>query len=437
MSLQAPGPEAKTTEALTLVEHHERGFVLSEMHARPFTEMAIPQHIQHYAFMADGVARTQSRQALRAFCARRGLPEPATGAKYHRIDLGGMVLRWEGHSEFTTLTFESPGTVTDQPFAPVPGDIDAVLRQLGQPGPLLVTVALEVFEGAGPDDIATLFPPGEVAMAKNIASSAIFASDFQPDGEGRVRIAIAADGLSPAGAGALVQRILEVETYRTLALLGLPQAQTLAPIISAIEQDLPGQFDQIRHSAKLDTNRTILDRLTELSAQLEHAASASSFRFGATRAYGDLIWRRLEVIGEVPVAGHTDWSGFFARRLEPALRTCHAIEQRGEEASRRLSRAAQLLCTRVEIELETQNSALLTSMDRRAQLQLRLQQTVEGLSVAAISYYVSSLAEHIFEGLKAYGLPINPTIATALAIPVVLLVVGALVWRIRSSHHDG
>lgn len=436
MSPQAPGSDPKTPEALMLDEHHQRDFVLSEMHARPFTEMATPQHIRHYAFMADGVSRTSSRRSLRAFCVNRGLPQPPSGAKYHRVDLGGMVLRWEGHSEFTTMTFESPGLATDQPFAWVPSDIDAVLNQLGQPGPLLVMVTLEVFEGADPDGLAALFPPGEVAMAKNIACSAIFASDFQPDADGRVRIAIAADGLSLAGTGALVQRILEVETYRTLVLLGLPQAQVLAPIISAIEQDLPGQFDQIRHSALLETNRTILDRLTELSAQLEHAASASSFRFGATRAYGDLIWRRLNVIGEVPVAGYTDWSGFFARRLEPAIGTCRAVEQRAEELSRRLSRAAQLLRTRVDIELETQNSALLSSMDRRAQLQLRLQQTVEGLSVAAISYYVSSLAEHIFEGLKAYGLPLNPIIATAMATPVVLLVVGALVWRLRSSHHD-
>ncbi len=436
MNHQTPGSETITSTALTLVEHPSRSFVLGEMHARPFTDMALPQHIRHFAFMADGAARTRSRQALRAFCMGHGLPQPPSGAKYHRIDLGAMVLRWEGHSEFTTLTFESRGTATDQPFAQASGDIDAVMGELGQPGPLLVKVALELFESAAPDALAALFPPGEVAMARNTTSSAIFASDFQPDHAGFVRIAIAADGLSPAAAGALVQRILEIETYRTLALLGLPQAQTLAPVISAIEHDLPVIFDQIRHNATLDANRTILDRLTALSAQLEHGASASSFRFGATRAYGDLIWRRLKVIGEVTVSGHTSWSGFFARRLEPAIRTCRAIEQRGEELSRRLSGAAQLLRTRVEIELETQNSALLASMNHRAQLQLRLQQTVEGLSVAAISYYVSSLAEHLFEGLKAYGLPINPIIATALSIPVVLLVVSALVWRIRSSHHD-
>ncbi len=42
--------------------------------------------------------------------------------------------------------------------------------------------------------------------------------------------------------------------------------------------------------------------------------------------------------------------------------------------------------------LEAQNQTLLASMDRRARLQLRLQQTVEGLSVAAICYYVVGLA---------------------------------------------
>ncbi len=423
-------------EPFALQDHPQRGFVLGEMHARPFTAMAVPQHVRHFAFMTDADGRARSRRALRALCASRGLAEPATGAKFHRIELDGMVLRWEGHSEFTTLTFEQTGTAAHQPFKAPIADVQAMIEHLGQPGPLLVMVALELFAGADSADLAALFPPGEVAIARNNVASALFASDFRPDSDGVVCIAVATNNLPPDGAGALVQRLLEIETYRTLALLGLPQAHALAPVISAIEGYLPGLFDQIRQSATLESNRAILDRLTELSAQLEHGASASSFRFGATRAYGDLIWRRLKVLGETPVAGFTDWGGFFARRLEPAIRTCRAVEQRGDDLSRRLNRAAQLLRTRVEIELETQNSNLLTSMDRRAQLQLRLQQTVEGLSVAAISYYVSSLAEHVFEGLKDYGLPVDPVIATALAIPVVLVIVGTFVWRIRSAHHD-
>ncbi|MBV1706754.1 MAG: DUF3422 family protein [Hyphomicrobiales bacterium] len=419
-------------EPLALQDHPQRGFVLGEMHARPFTAMAAPQQVRHIAFMTDADGRARSRRALRAMCAERHLAEPAMGAKYHRIELDGMVLRWEGHSEFTTFTFERPGARQNFTFA----DVEAIIARLGQPGPLLVMVALDLVTSMDAAALAGLFPPDEVAMARNGDASALFASDFRPDDQGQVRIAVATDRLAPEAAGALVQRLLEIETYRTLALLGLPQAQALAPVISSIEQDLPGLFDQIRQSATLESNRAILDRLTELSAQLEHGASASSFRFGATRAYGDLIWRRLKVLGETPVAGFTDWGGFFARRLEPAIRTCRAVEQRGDDLSRRLNRAAQLLRTRVEIELETQNSNLLTSMDRRAQLQLRLQQTVEGLSVAAISYYVSSLAEHVFEGLKDYGLPVDPVIATALAIPVVLVIVGTFVWRIRSAHHD-
>src|SRR5215470_5227365 len=93
--------------------------------------------------------------------------------------------------------------------------------------------------------------------------------------------------------------------------------------------------------------------------------------------------------------------------------------------------ASGLLSTRVEIAREKQNQALLASMDRRAKLQLRLQQTVEGLSVAAITYYVVGLVGYVAKGLKASGMPVDPEIAMAAAIPIVVIILMVVLRRVR------
>jgi uncharacterized membrane-anchored protein len=191
---------------------------------------------------------------------------------------------------------------------------------------------------------------------------------------------------------------------------------------------------EMRQSEGVETNHRLLDRLMALAAELEAGAAASLYRFGATRAYDDLVRLRLEAIGETPVRGFASWSEFLSRRLNPAMRTCASMEARQATLSEKLARAAQLLRTRVDIDLERQNHGLLTAMNERVRAQLRLQQTVEGLSVAAISYYVAALAHLIFEGLHAGGVPVNPTLATAALVPVVVIAIAILVRRIRRRH---
>lgn len=414
-------------------KHPLRDFALAEMLARPFTQMPSPRRIIHFAFMPEGEARAHDRRALRALCEARGLPGPASGARYHRVDFGEFVLRWEGHSEFTTYSFKMHGGGS-APFDPPAREYLGLMRMLPPPGPLLVMADVHLLPADQEKAAFAIFGEHEIACADAEAGGATLLTDFRESPDGFVRIAILNRGLSPIQAGALVQRVLEIETYRTLTLLGLPQAQSLAPLIRKIEQQLPEMMEQMRESRSIEANRALLDRLTALAAELETAASASTFRFGATRAYGELIRFRLEAAGEAPVAGRTSWTAFLGRRLQPAIRTCAATQAREDDIAGRLGRAAQLLRTRVDIDLETQNGEVLRAMNERARLQLRLQQTVEGLSVAAITYYVASLAHHVFEGLHEAGWQVNAAIATAAAVPAILLLVGFVVWRVRRRH---
>lgn len=75
-------------------------------------------------------------------------------------------------------------------------------------------------------------------------------------------------------------------------------------------------------------------------------------------------------------------------------------------------------------------------MDKRAHLQLRLQQTVEGLSVAAISYYVIGLVGYLAKVIHAIGLDISSDTLTGASVPFVIVGVWLTVRRIRSRHSD-
>src|SRR4029078_2435508 len=175
---------------------------------------------------------------------------------------------------------------------------------------------------------------------------------------------------------------------------------------------------EMRGTDKLIDNNRLLDELTALASELEVGAAASLFRFRASRAYNEIVQLRLQTIGERKVSGLPTWTSFLARRMAPAMRTCVTTEARQENLAFKLSRAANLLRTRVDVELEQQNQELLKSMNARTRMQLRLETTVEGLSVAGNTYYVVSLFGYVAKALHESGtVAIEPGYLTAGFIP--------------------
>jgi uncharacterized membrane-anchored protein len=415
-----------------LTAHASRAAVLDEVHARPFTAIETPRRILHFAFETGGNAAQADRAALTDLCVRRALNPPKTGAKQHRVMIGDSTLRWEQHSEFTTYTWELPSSA-DTPFQPPATSLAAPMASIPQPGPLIVALDLHLMTDRK-IALEELFDRASLAVAENSDGRALFATDFGADPAGFLRILVLDRGLGPERAGALVQRIVELETYRTLALLGLPEAQRLSPSINRIDQRLAQVTDEMRRTEQLIDNHRLLDELTALAAELEAGAAASLFRFGASRAYNEIVQLRLQTIGERRVENLPTWSSFLARRMAPAMRTCATTEERQATLSQKLARAANLLRTRVDVELERQNRDLLQSMNERTRLQLRLQTTVEGLSVAAVSYYVVGLFGYLLKGVHEQGVPVDIPLATALFVPVAVLAIWFVVRRMRHRH---
>jgi uncharacterized membrane-anchored protein len=431
--LQSPLPDlaATTGAVMGFPAHLDRSGAIGEVHARPHPLIEPPRLLVQLSFMTD--AGSGADQAVLADVSRRqGVAAPDGKARHHALKWGRGTLRWERHTEFSTWLWEGPpADEWSRGFEELPFG-----NGFSQPGTVISGIHLEIRKWTTESErLVGGFDQESLcnSLVENGQAAAI--TDFRQDGDGLTRILVLDKGLSAARTGALAQRLLDIETYRTLCMLGLPVAQTLSARLRRIEDRLAELTGRMRAVEQRDS-QALLAELTELAAELEADAAASLYRFGASRAYYGIVEERLAALAEEAAPGHESWAGFLKRRVAPAMRTCRSVEERQASLSEKLTRATTLLRTWVDVEVEKQNRNLLASMNNRARLQLRLQQTVEGLSVAAVSYYVVGLIGYLAKGSTLFGVAPQPEVTTAVSVPFVLLGVWWLVRRIRRSHRD-
>ncbi|RUM99108.1 DUF3422 family protein [Pseudaminobacter arsenicus] len=408
--------------------HEGRPEAIGEVHARPRPPIEAPRVLIQLAFMTEG-GSSVDHAVLAELSRRLGIAAPERQARHHALKWGQGALRWERHTEFSTYLWEGPleqGPV-DSPFG----------NGFSPPGTVISGIRLEIRKWTPENEkLIAAFDPASLSYSLVENGKAGIATDFHQDGDGLTRILVLDRGMSPSRIGALSQRLIDIENYRTLAMLGLPMAQSLSARVRRIEDRLAEITREMKVPETRDSEALLAD-LTELAAELEADAAASLYRFGASRAYNGIVEERLHALAEEAVPGYETWLGFLQRRVAPAMRTCRSVEERQANLSRKLTRATQLLRTWVDVEVERQNRDLLASMNNRARLQLRLQQTVEGLSVAAISYYVVGLVGYLAKATSLFGTVVKPELVTAAAVPVAILLVWWTVRRIRHSHDDG
>ncbi len=409
-------------------DHPLRAELVNEVHARPFAEVTAPVRVCHLALHSGEAGREADRAHLEALCRQFSLPPPAPGENHMMADFGSFRLKWERHSEFSSYSIFCDGASPDGPFSSsateaLPADWLAAL-----PGQLMVAIRAEIeaADGVQRDQaaLAALFESGSFAGSLVAGEAAAVWMDFALNSDGYGRLLIQDRGLRPRQAGRLLQRLLEIETYRVMALLALPLARRGSAILAGANEQMLDITGRMATLGDLDAERALLDDLSEVSMDVERIAAQTGYRFGAAKAYHALVGRRIAELRETRMEGLQTIGEFMERRLAPAMQTCESVGERIDRISRRLARAGQLLRTRVDINLEAQNRDLLRSMDRRAKLQLRLQQTVEGLSVAAITYYLVSLVGYLAKATADLGLSVPYDLVTGLSIPFV----AALVW---------
>ncbi|MBO9408567.1 DUF3422 domain-containing protein [Shimia sp. R9_1] len=412
----------------------------NELHARPFPTLDVPCRAVFVAWRIApdhlGTGGEAARAHLIDLLDRFGVAHPNPEATHFTCQIGRDTLKWEQHAEFVTYTVFLP-QLSARAFDPVDFDVFPTDWLAAAPGQRVTSAMIRVAPMSDEAEINTQidswFLQEAVAMNYVLDGSCVVATDFRIAANGHQCMAVfVAPDTGARRVGRVVQRLCEIETYKCMSMLGYFRVKAISGELGALEADAGRLMGRLR-SEEGDAAAT-LQSLLGLSGDLERLIADTSFRFGATGAYETIVFQRIDVLREERFQGRQTFREFMTRRYDPAMRTVKHSQSRLQSLAERVGRAAQLLRTKVEVARSAENQALLASMDRRADLALRLQETVEGLSVVAISYYAVSLAGYVVYPL-AGPLGLSKGMMTAMLTPVVVALVWWMVRRIKARMH--
>lgn len=419
-----------------IADHPLRYALANELHARPFPSISAPSQAAYLAMKpATGVAgrdRGAERAHLVNLLDRFGAQHPQPDATHFSGQIGRHTLKWESHTEFVTYTIFVDGA-EDHPFA---GESFAVFPDdwlASAPGSRVTSALVRVEQAADDSGIVEKadkwFVPESLAISRVLDNALVVAADFRIDSAGHMRFAVfTRPEIGARRIGRVLQRLCEIETYKSMAMLGLTRAREMSDELTTIDAKLSGLLSDMASTSAEPAD--VLAQLLAVSGQVENMGAQTAYRFAASNAYEKIVNQRVEVLREERFEGRQTFSEFMMRRFDPAMRTVKATERRLQVMSDRALRAGELLRTKVDVERSAQNQTLLTSMDERAARQLRLQKTVEGLSIVAISYYGVNLALYLLGPLEQiYG--VSKTFLAAGVTPIILI----CVWSILRQIH--
>jgi len=425
------------TTLFPIPENHPQRFILhNEVHARASFIQRLPVRASHLALLLTNDEKMQERNHLITLCERFGVASPEKDVDHFSATFNSFQVRWEQHGEFSTYSFYIYDSKQD-PFADlalkkVPVDwMSQLTGQVIVAAHATIVSATDINYTNDTDIIglSQYFANNPVIGSKVSGDAASVFTDFRIHVDGFSRFLIINHDLRTEQAGRLLQRLFDIEVYRVMALLAFPIARKLYPELKKADRQLYTITNAMTQPDHNDAN--LLDELTILAAEVENHISTNHLRFAAASAYYQLVGNRVSDLREVRIQGLQTFGEFIKRRLEPAINTCESTSRRFTLLSERVSNASQLLRTKVDIIIERQNQALLTSMALRAKMQLRMQQMVEGISMVAITYYAASLIGKIAEALHAIGLSINVELVEGISIPIILVIIVISIKRIH------
>jgi uncharacterized membrane-anchored protein len=423
------------------VDDPDRAALHNEVHARPSASIRLPAFIVLVGVFNEGISREQECEHLQKLQPNLSLQDMQ--GNFVRLRMADYTLKWERHTEFTRYSLVQPlpleaGLDSQDPelmphlilpqawLASIPGRTFSAIK--------LVMLPSDLSDPQAALDKAKHWFGGVPLIASRMGNPAhsLVATDFKLRDNGFERmLVLAPEGTSKSRAGRVSQRLLELETYRLMALRGLPVAKAVSAQLGGAEKELASIIEALEQ--KNSDDQALLTRLIGLAANVERMTAENAYRFSATAAYDKLVRERIAELRESPISGTQTIGEFMKRRLSPAMATVAATAQRMAALSERISRASALLRTRVDIATEEQNRVLLEKLTQGQELQLRLQSTVEGLSIAAICYYVISLLLYAGKAVKAAGFNIHPELVAGAFIPLVLWLVWSASKRIQDK----
>jgi len=417
--------------------HPLRDVLYAELHSRPFQVLPSPARISYLAVI---VGPDQKQAEFEHFCSLynhfNGTP-PEHDSVCFEVDFGHFRIRRDKHLEFISYMIihtevdAELGLFDQNALAYLPLDWLSSM-----PGKTIAAfhVAVEDARTIPEPDLAIVkshFEGMRLVGSRPQNGDAQVWTTFQLHSDGCGRFLIYNKRMSDSQLGRMVQRVVEIEAYRLMALLALPIARIYNAELVVMDEELAQTTASLADATEPLDEQALLSELIDMAAWVEATRSKTSFRFSATRAYHELVLKRLNELKEDEVSGHLTITEFMTRRLTPAVRTCNAAGEHLESLSTRIDRVSDMMRTQVEMSIQSQNQQLLTSMDRRSKIQLAMQHTVEGLSVAAISYYSVGLLKFLIEAVYDKGVHFDKSLVIGLSVP---LVVGAVWLATRKIH---
>ena len=412
---------------MAMTEHPLRRELVHEMHLRRFAPVEAPARIVQMVCLVE----ESQREAEESHLASPPIDPQSSDCENRYAVLkfaSGVTFLWERHTEATTITLIANGR--ENPTMDTLADWLAAW-----PAPVLraTKVVVEPSEAQAEAQLPQMGFMREDLVSCHVCSNVRVWSDFRIREDGHGRLLIAAPDREPDDLGRIVQRLQELGNYRNLALVGLPKVQRLMPQLNALEEELAAHAQALAEDTEREDEALLAD-LSRLSAQLARVRAENSYRMSASQAYAQIAADRLQALDVQPIDGFQSLTDFTERRLVPATRTIETFVGRVRRLSERSGDAIALLNTRIDTRIKAQNLELLRSMESTFNLQLRLQNLVEILSVIAASYYAVALIAYMAKGAKAFGEGNMIDVGIGLATPIVILTIFLFVSRIRHRY---
>lgn len=419
--------------------HDLRQALNEELHSHPYEPLTPPERIVLLAMLVTPEERDQEEAHLQALVALQPDVRIETAPNRIRYDFGTFRLKIERHFEFTRYKFV--WKADDSVTAPLMGTLDTRLPDgwlKHLPGKLLnaLNIALLEYPANATDQSLieqhqALFDFARLSASHVGRSGGVVMTDFRIKDDGMIPMLVFTKARLPAQNGRLLLRLIEIDTYRSLAMLSLPAARSILSDLPALEGELATLTETVAEEDS-EQDESLLERLTSIAARVERMTAANSRHLSASAAYFDLVSQRLRELREEAIPQVTSLGGILERRLEPARTTCESAATRLDQLSQRVANASQLLRTRIEVRREVQNQALLISMNERFQSQLRLQEAAELLSFVIVPYYGVNLLTYLIEeaGELAH-FSVDPLTIKALGVPVII---GMMLIVLRRMH---
>ncbi|UVW33759.1 DUF3422 domain-containing protein [SAR92 clade bacterium H455] len=413
--------------------HPQKNALIKELHNRNFPVVSLPAQVSSLVLFNPG-DRQSEVDRLTDFATMYDVAPPQVGESCYYQSFKEFDFRWERHNEFSTYTVicqrQSETELCRNLFSLI--DADWLDRLSGE---VIAANHIDLRPTSmASQELQDYFDGKRLVGSKIYDGLATVWTSVQHDDDGFIRTLVVDEGIDALQAGRAIRNLLEIAAYRAMTLLALPIARELIPAVTKLEGQLVGTNAKLNLLKTVEDEQNLMTELIAEATQLEKLVADHNFRFSATQAYFSLTESRLDMLREQKLPTFRTLKQFHVRRFIPAFHTCMSVVKRKEDLSKRISRTTELLNSRLQLSLELQNQRLLASMDKRSALQLRLQQTVEGLSVVAMTYYSMSLIKLVIEPLPVEQyLSMSKTMALAFMTPFVFAGALMLVKRIRNK----